>query len=274
MSANQLTAAGSLNRSATPTVTSLPREMKESSYELMYKLEETHWWFVGRRQIVRRVVTELLGGKAPTKSRTLDVGCGTGGNLEMLRRLSTAEGVDISEDALRFCRERGLSSVQNAPAEQLPFEDEVYDLITSLDVLEHTDDDLTCLREMRRVLRPGGHIVLFVPAFMFLWSAKDVFVHHRRRYTTASLRLQVERAGFEIERLSYANFFAFPAVALARFVMRFAGINAGSEEGVNVDKLNKLMGCVFGSEGRWLRRRNFPFGVSVLCVARRTNEQR
>src|ERR1043165_5867137 len=127
--------------------------MKEHTYPIMFRVEQSHWWYTGRRP------------------RILDVGCGTGANLLMLSKYGEAEGVDISEDALSFCRERGLDKVRLGAGEQLPYEDATFDLVTALDVVEHMDDDLAGLREMRRVLRPGGRALLFVPTLMFAGTA-------------------------------------------------------------------------------------------------------
>ena len=122
------------------------------------------------------------------RCRILDVGCGTGANLEMLSEFGEAEGVDVSAEALDFCRARGLENVKQGEAEHLPYEDESFDLVTGLDVVEHLDDDLAGLKEMRRVLRPDGRALLFVPAFMFLWGVQDDISNHRRRYTIAELK--------------------------------------------------------------------------------------
>ncbi|HZG53808.1 MAG TPA: class I SAM-dependent methyltransferase, partial [Pyrinomonadaceae bacterium] len=163
----------------------LPREMERHTYAIMYEVEGSHWWFAGRRRIlesfIRSIVAALnLQGRA--RPRILDVGCGTGANLEMLAQFGEAEGVDVSEDALAFCRARGLGQVKLGAAEQLPYADASFDLVTALDVVEHLDDDAAGLREMRRVLRPGGRALLFVPAFMWLWGVQDDVSHHRRRY--------------------------------------------------------------------------------------------
>src|SRR5205807_7355688 len=118
----------------------------------------------------------------------------------MLSQFGAAEGVDVSTEGLDFCRARGLSKVKHGAAEALPYEDASFDLVTGLDVVEHLDDDLSGLREMRRVLRPGGRALLFVPAFMFLWGVQDDISHHRRRYTLGELKQRVADAGLSIER--------------------------------------------------------------------------
>src|SRR5205085_11569628 len=145
-----------------------------------------------------------------------------------------AEGVDVSQDALAFCRARGLANVRHGEAEKLPYEDGAFDLVTGLDVVEHLDDDVAGLREMRRVLRPGGRVLLFVPAFMFLWGLQDEVSHHRRRYRLPELRCVLEQAGLEVERMTYANITFFLPILLIRKLMRLTGVRAASENNVNV----------------------------------------
>lgn len=248
---------------------SLPREMQQHTYSIMYEIEETHWWFVGRRRIIESFVEAICRAIKKSNPRILDVGCGTGANLELLARFGRAEGVDVSVDALAFCHERGLENVQQSTAEKLPFEDESFDFVTALDVIEHLDDDVAGLREIRRVVAPGGHILIFVPAFMFLWGVQDDVSNHRRRYTLPQLKRVVREAGFEIERATYANITFFAPTLLGRALMRATGLRPESESKINVAALNGVLGRVLGAESFLLRHLNFPFGVSALCVARR-----
>ena len=252
-------------------VATLPQEMERHTYAIMYEVEGSHWWFAGRRRILESFVEEIvanlnLHGRQP---RILDVGCGTGANLEMLAQFGYAEGVDVSEDALAFCRARGLNEVKLGAAERLPYDDSSFDLVTALDVVEHLDDDRAGLREMRRVLRPGGRVLLFVPAFMWLWGVQDDVSNHRRRYTLPQLTERVRAAGFEVERGTYANLTFFAPILAGRLLMRATGARPASENNINVPALNGVLGQLFGAERFWLRRLNFPFGVSAVCVARR-----
>jgi SAM-dependent methyltransferase len=250
----------------------LPREMEQHTYAIMYEVEGSHWWFAGRRRILESFVHAIVADLdlRAHRPRILDVGCGTGANLEMLAQFGETEGVDVSEDALAFCRARGLDQVKLGAAEQLPYADASFDLVTALDVVEHLDDDLGGLREMRRVLRPGGRALLFVPAFMWLWGVQDDVSHHRRRYTLPQLKERVERAGFAVERATYANLTFFAPILAGRLLMRATGARPASENNINVSALNGLLGHIFGAERFWLGRGlNFPFGVSAVCVARR-----
>jgi SAM-dependent methyltransferase len=242
--------------------------MKEHTYPIMFRVEQEHWWYTGRRKILTGFVEEICRQVTDRRPRILDVGCGTGANLLMLSEYGEAEGVDISEDALAFCRERGLDKVRLGAGEKLPYEDGTFDLVTALDVVEHMDDDLAGVREMRRVLRPGGRVLLFVPTFMFLWGLQDDVSNHRRRYRLPELRRVLEQAGFEIERTTYANITFFLPILVMRQLMRLTGLKADSENNINVTALNGVLGSVFGAESWLLKFMNLPFGVSGLCVAR------
>ncbi len=242
--------------------------MKEHTYPIMFRVEQSHWWYTGRRKILAQFVEEICRRVTDRRPRILDVGCGTGANLLMLSQYGDAEGVDVSEEALAFCRERGLDKVKLGAAEELPYEDGTFDLVTALDVVEHIDDDLAGLREMRRVLRPGGRVLLFVPTFMFLWGLQDDVSNHRRRYRLPELQRVLEQAGFEIERTTYANITFFLPILAMRQLMRLTGIKTDSENNINVSALNGVLGSVFGAESWFLKRMNLPFGVSGLCVAR------
>lgn len=256
----------------------LPREMQEHTYAIMRRVEESHWWYVGRRRIIRGFVESISPLiKAAAASRDganarpeiLDVGCGTGANLEMLSEFGDASGVDVSAEAVAFCHARGLENVKQAVAEALPFDDGSFELVTSLDVVEHLDDDVAGLKEMRRVLRPGGRVLLAVPAFMFLWGVQDDVSNHRRRYTLPQLRKAVLESGFEIERASYWNISFFFPTLLGRILMRATGARPESEANITPGFLNGTLGMILGKESSLLRHVNLPFGVSIVCIARR-----
>jgi len=248
----------------------LPQGMQEQAYPIMYEVEDAHWWYAGRRRIIRSFLARVCQNFQAQRPRILDVGCGTGANLELLAEFGETEGVDISHDALAFCRERGFGNVRHGAAERLPHDDNTFDVVTALDVIEHLDDDLASLKEMRRVLRTNGRVLLFVPAFMFLWGVQDDVSNHRRRYRLKELERVVEQAGFEVERATYANITFFAPILLVRTFMRLARIRPSSGDfKINVPAFNGVLGRVFGAERFWLSRLNFPFGVSALCVARR-----
>jgi len=255
--------------------TALPQEMQQHTYAIMDRVEDSHWWFVGRRAILesfmRRIVEQLNADNAEvgeTDLRILDVGCGTGANLEMLSHFGQAEGVDVSDDALEFCRRKGLS-VQKGLAETLPYSDETFDITTALDVVEHLDDDIAGLNEMHRVTKTGGRSLIFVPAFMWLWGVQDDISNHRIRYTKKQIVERLEKAGFTVERATYANFTFFAPILGGRTLMKITGIKPESENNVNVSALNGVFGRLFSAERHWLNRFNFPFGVSIVIQAKK-----
>src|SRR5438034_451216 len=179
----------------------LPREMQQHTYSILDRVEDKHWWFVGRRRILEFFLHDIAEKLRTPHSafRILDIGCGTGANLEMLSQFGDAEGVDVSDDALEFCREKGLKAKKGL-AEKLPFTDETFDITTALDVVEHLDDDIAGLKEMFRVTKTGGYSLIFVPAFMWLWGVQDNVSHHRIRYTKRQIVESLEKSGYTIER--------------------------------------------------------------------------
>ena len=266
--------------------TALPQEMQQHTYAIMDRVEDTHWWFVGRRAILETFLKDIVNrsesslqaassaqNKQPTKAKTpnlriLDVGCGTGANLEMLAHFGVAEGVDVSDDALDFCRKKGLT-VQKGLAETLPYPDETFEITTALDVVEHLDDDIAGLKEMHRVTKTGGYALIFVPAFMWLWGVQDDISHHRIRYTRKQIVERIEKAGFRVDRASYANFTFFAPVLGGRTLMKLTGIKPESENHINISALNGFFGNLCSAERFWLKNLNFPFGVSIVVVARK-----
>ena len=242
--------------------------MQQHTYAIMDRVEDSHWWFVGRRAILEsflRDIVEKLNAKDP---KILDIGCGTGANLEMLAQFGSAEGVDVSDDALEFCRRKGLK-VQKGLAEMLPYADETFDITTALDVVEHLDDDIAGLKEMHRVTKSGGHTLIFVPAFMWLWGVQDDISNHRIRYTRKQIVERLEKAGFRVERATYANFTFFAPILGGRTLMKLTGIKPESENNVNISALNGAFGKLFSAERHWLKRFDFPFGVSIVIKARK-----
>ncbi len=246
------------------------KEMEQHTYAIMNRVEDTHWWFVGRRAILESFLGKIADELRMTydELRILDVGCGTGANLEMLKNFGESEGVDVSDEALEFCRGKGLK-VHKGLAEELPFEDESFEVVTALDVVEHLDDDVAGLKEMYRVLKKGGKTLIFVPAFMWLWSVQDDISNHRIRYTKKQIVERLEKAGFEVERATYANITFFAPILAGRTIMKLTGVKPESENNINVSALNGILGKIFSAESIWLKKFGFPFGVSIVVVAKK-----
>ena len=216
----------------------LPQEMQQHTYAIMDEVEGSHWWFVGRRAILESFLSPIVEKIRDPRSaiRILDVGCGTGANIEMLAQYGDAEGVDVSDDALEFCRRKGLK-VQKGLAETLPYADESFELTTALDVVEHLDDDIAGLKEMFRVTKSGGYSLIFVPAFMWLWGVQDDISNHRIRYTKRQIVERLQTAGYTVERATYANWTFFAPILAGRTIMKLTGIKPESENNITISGL-------------------------------------
>ncbi len=172
------------------------------------RLEDQYWWFIGRRTILDRALSYFVGRSV----LAVDVGCGSDRNLKILaRHADRVFGLDLSPTAVKLAAGRGLS-VFRASADAISLAASSVHLMTALDVLEHMDDDMATLAEFERVLRPGGHLLLAVPAYRFLWSEHDEALCHRRRYLASELHIKLNHSGFEILKRSYVVFFPFPAI--------------------------------------------------------------
>ncbi len=243
--------------------------MRPLNYEVMFDVEDAHWWFSGRRAIVFAQLEDALRASLEERLQILDVGCGTGATMDHLKRLGEVQGVDLSEFPLKFSRRRGHRRVLCASVTDLPFENESFDLVTALDVIEHLDDDVKGLSEIRRVLKEGAPAVIFVPAFQALWGPNDDQSGHKRRYRIERLRSAIEAAGLSVERISYANVMMFIPIWFGRKVLTLLSRLDQAENRINHRLINHLLTRIFSSEASWLRRHSLPFGVSIICVARR-----
>jgi SAM-dependent methyltransferase len=241
--------------------------MDAAEYATMYAVEDRLWWYAGMRRISQTLLDEHCAGRPLD---VLDAGCGTGANLAMLARYGVAAGIDIEPLALGFCTQRGLTRLARGSVIELPFAAHTFDLVTSFEVLYHmaVHDDTAALREFARVLRPGGWLLLRLPAYDWLRGRHDVVVHTRRRYTTYDVRRKVEAAGMQVVRLSYANTLLFPLALGKRLAERLSPAGAGSDVGPPPPG-NGLLTAILSAEAVWLRRWSLPFGLSVLCLARK-----
>ena len=194
--------------------------MRKDFYAEYFEVEDRHWWFLGRRRILLSLLARHLP-ETEHERRIVDVGCGTGTMLQQLSRFGRVQGADGDPEAIRFCRERGLPDIELIRLPVLPFDDAAFDLLTLLDVLEHVDEDFETLQSIHRVLKPGGTLLLAVPAFRFLWGQQDEISLHKRRYVVGEIRELLTRAGFEIVKLSYFNTFLFPFIAGIRVLRPF-----------------------------------------------------
>src|SRR5436309_7205316 len=195
--------------------------MYPDEYRVMFEFEDDYWWYRGLRVLLKRLLAQY-GPADQASAMILDVGCGTGGNLRVLQSYGHAIGVDISEQAIAFCRARGIPENQAflASADELPFANSKFDLAVSFDVICNFADDAPAFSEIARVLKPGAPFIVGLPAYQWLWSVHDVAVGHKRRYNAYDLRQKLSAAGFEMERLSYANTLLLPPIAAVRLLGR------------------------------------------------------
>lgn len=233
----------------------------------MAGLEETHWWFQGRRAILESIISKL---SLPADAAILEAGCGTGGNLAMLARHGEVHAVELDQTSLRYARGRGIGEISwGRLPERIPYEAMNFDLIVVLDVLEHLDEDEKTIAALASRLKDGGWLVVTVPAFQFLYGAHDVIHHHFRRYDYSRLNLLLQGKGLEITLLNYFNTFLFPFIAAVRLARKLAP-SAGSDlRGGRFGLLNRLLGALFAAERHLIHRTHMPFGVSLLAVCRK-----
>jgi SAM-dependent methyltransferase len=247
--------------------------MELSVYEQFAQLEEGHFWFKGRRTIFFDLIRRSLG---PDRRdlQVLEIGCGAGGMLDPLAEFGTVTGIDVAHDYIEFCRQRGHDRVITGSGYELPFKDQSFDMIALFDVIEHIPDDLKVMQEVRRVLRPGGQVFVSVPAYQFLFSQNDRVAHHLRRYTAGRLERLLRSAGLQPSKTTYFNTFLFPLILPAVLVLKLKERLFGLPEGLTnlshefKEPVNGVFGWVMGAE-RWLLRHiEFPFGHSLIAMAR------
>jgi len=244
--------------------------MQQEMYSHINGLEETHWWYVARRKIIFDWVLSVLSNYP--SPRILDIGCGTGFNLDYLRQhnYTNLVGLDFSGDALQFCQTRYLSHLVCGDGTLPPLKAETFEVITALDLIEHLEDDVSALQSLAQLLTPNGSLIIFTPAFNFLWGLQDEVSHHFRRYTAGELKQKINQAGLTIKKLTYANSFLFPAILAGRLALRLYGnnnVSATSENDLHPGWSNHLLQSIFAAEQPLLRHIDFPIGVSLLCVA-------
>ncbi len=244
--------------------------MNLDEYEIMYRVEDAHWWYVSLRGMID-LHWRRFAAKGPV--RLLDVGCGTGAVLNWfsLQEGVSAAGVDYSGEAIRFCRKRGQIRSASASANELPFGDDSFDAVVSFDVLCHRSiqDPQVPLREMRRVLCPGGMLLLNLPAYQWLYSSHDVAVHTVRRFTRSGIFGMLRETGFETVDATYWNTVLFPAIVAVRLWRRlFPPSQSDLADGAE-GAMNHLFEVVLEVERAVARRFHLPFGLSVFVVARK-----
>ncbi len=243
--------------------------MEAQSIQEYERLEKYYWWFVGRRHIITRVLGRFFSGQ---QLRILDWGCGPGGNFSFLQKFGDVTGVDASEEALAACRRKGITNLVQAATLDEFHPKAPFDLIVNLDVLEHIPADQAYVQSLHRVLRPGGYLLVTVPAYQFLWSKLDEVLGHHRRYTRRALKKTLRDNGFEVLTCSYFIFFLSPAFILYRLWEKLTS-RTGQKNSLK-DSVVKLPGPInwlftklLALEAFLIPYISFPFGTSLVAVA-------
>jgi len=241
--------------------------MERAVFDRMAELDQHHWWFLARRRILEQLIVRVV--RPPEGARVLEVGCGTGHNLAMLGKFGELDASELDSSARALSTKRLGREVKEAKLPDLSmFKRNSYDLIALLDVLEHVPDDLGSLRAIHRRLKPGGALLLTVPANPWMWSAHDAAHHHFRRYTRKQLEKLFLRSGLEVQMLSYFNALLYPLIAAARIVGKLLR-RESSDDKLPGNAVNTVLNKIFGLEAAMLGRVPMPFGVSLIAVVRR-----
>lgn len=238
--------------------------MDRAAYDRMAQIDKDHWWFVARRRIIAALIERHRPKPGPM--RILEVGAGTGSNLDLLKRFGTVDAIEPDDGARAYAEARSGLSIKGGYLPHVPLDDAAYDLIVLLDVLEHIPGDVEALAYLRTKLAPGGRIIVTVPGAPWMWSAHDVAHHHQRRYTGIQLRDVFAKAGLRPRFMSHFNSLLFPLIAAVRALGKLTG-KQGGDDAMPSPPVNRALTALFGAERHWAARLNVPFGVSIAMVA-------
>lgn len=240
--------------------------MERAIYDQMRVLQQDHWWFAARREILAGEIARL---PLPRPAAILEVGSGPGGNIAMLSRFGAVKAIEPDAESRAYTIEQsGVDVRPGLLPQSLPDFGQAFDLVAAFDVVEHVDDDAGAVAALARLAKPGGFLITTVPAYAWLWSDHDAAHHHKRRYARRAYRRLFENAGLQIRRASYFNTLLFPPIAAVRLAKNALG-RKGGDEAMPPPSLNRLLKAVFAAERTLLRAADLPFGVSILLIAQR-----
>lgn len=238
-------------------------------YGVMYRVEDTHWWYRGMEAITRRVIERHYARGGPL--HILDAGSGTGAAMGYLADYGTVFGIDYAAEAIHYCRLRQQERLAQGSVMALPYSDATFDLVTSFDVVCQygVPDDTLALRELARVLVPGGRLVLRVPGARWLRGQHDTAADVEKRYNLRELKAKVGQAGLASEHISYANMFLFPIAAAKRLSERFLPPQNGSDLTLGMGPFNGWLSAVLALEAPLVAGRGLPYGLTIVALARK-----
>jgi SAM-dependent methyltransferase len=242
--------------------------MERIVYDRMAELDELHWWYRARREVLRSLIERRI--RPPADSKILEVGCGTGHNLSMLGRFGTVDAIEIDPAARVIAQTRLGRKVSESSLPKLTgIPRKHYDLVAALDVVEHIEDDGAAVAGLGRILKPGGKLLLTVPAHQWMWSAHDDLNHHKRRYSKRSLTRLIEDSPLRLDSIGYFNSVLFPIAVAARLAAKLTGRGGGGDE-LPPKPINYLFECCFAAERRLIGTVPLPPGLSLFAVASAT----
>lgn len=249
------------------------QNLSGEEFERDFKLKDTNWFYKGMFEIWASFLDSVLKVHG-IKGRALDIGCGAGGKMPYLKNFADdVLGLDLSLNAIKFCKNTGFRYLSQGAIEKLPYKSGVFSLVNIFDVLEHIEDDDAALVEINRIMADKGFLAIALPAFNILWSQHDIANFHKRRYDSAGLANKLKQAGFAVKRMSYANFFLFPPVLVFRLIQYRILRHVSEAKRTRVENIpgfvNSILGAILKLESIMIKKVDFPFGVALLCVAQK-----
>ena len=248
--------------------------MREEEYRLLSNFEKKYWWHVGRRKIIKNLIEGFLNQHQNLE--ILDVGCGTGGNYNLLKKYGEVKGIDASKTAIDLCKKNNFTNVVLGDCRNTGFDDSCFDLIIALDLLEHLEDEVGVLKEFKRILKAKGNIIVTVPAYKFIWSKHDENLHHKRRYLLKEIVSSLENNGFKVIKSSYIITFLAPIIVFIRLLenllSHFFTLTKKNSYIILPEVINDFFIKILYFEAWLIKYVNFPFGISIVCIGQKKDE--